>query len=62
MSKIFIRLSVDFLVEEVEDVKIASKYVSLLDKEGKSIVDGELYRIGFENEDGDECDEDGILL
>lgn len=60
--KVLRRISVDFIVTDEEDTRIASKYVSLLDKEGKEITSSDLYFIGYETENGDECDEDGELL
>jgi hypothetical protein len=58
-KQVFIRLSVDFVVSEEENDRIQSKYISMLDEDGKEIVSGELYLIGHEDEDGDECDEEG---
>lgn len=57
--KVLRRVSVDFVLTEEEDKKLTSKYTALRDKDGGSIVEGELYHVGYELEDGDECDEDG---
>lgn len=62
MKKVFIRLSVDFVLEPEENDRVPSKYISLRDSAGKEIVSGELYQIGYEDEDGDECDEAGNKL
>jgi len=57
-----IRLSADFVLTVKEDSQISSKYVQILDKDGKCITEGELYRIGYELEDGTDCDEDGTPI
>lgn len=59
MSKVLIRVSVDFLLTDEEHNRIPGKYVPLLDKDGKAIAEGELYTSGYETEDGDDCNEDG---
>lgn len=61
-KKIFKRLSVDFLVSPEEDNRITGKYVAIRDKDGKEIVSGELYQIGWEDEDGNELNEEGEPL
>lgn len=58
-KKVLRRVSVDFVLTEEEDKKLTSKYTALRDKEGNSIVEAELYHVGYELENGDECDEDG---
>jgi hypothetical protein len=57
--KVLRRVSVDFVLTEEEDKKLTSKYTALRDKNGKNIVEAELYHVGYELENGDECDEDG---
>jgi hypothetical protein len=61
-NKIYRRLSVDFMVDEDEDKRIPSKHISILDSDGKEIVSGELYEIGYEDEEGNECDKEGNPL
>jgi acyl-CoA thioesterase FadM len=57
--KVLRRVSVDFVLTEEEDKKLTSKYTALRDKNGENIVEAELYHVGYELENGDECDEDG---
>lgn len=61
-NKIYVRISVDFVVTVEEAEKIPSKYISLLDKQGEELTSGELYQIGYEDENGDECNENGEKL
>ena len=60
--KVLTRYSVDFVLTKEEEKKLTSKYAALYDKDHQPIVDAELYHIGYELEDGDECDEDGKLI
>jgi hypothetical protein len=60
-KKIHIRLSADFVVTEKEYLRVFSKYTSLRDVKGDSIVEGEVYQVGYEDEDGNYCNEDGEL-
>ena len=61
-KKLFKRLSADFLVSAEEDAKITGKYVTIRDKDGSEIASGELYQIGWEDEDGNEVTEEGEPL
>ena len=61
-KKVFVRLGAEFLLTQEEDSKLESKWVSVRDKEGNDMVEGELYLVGYEDEDGNECDEDGEPL
>lgn len=61
-NKVFLRLTTDFVVSIEENERIKSRYVAIRDKEDKEITSSELSFIGYENEEGEECDEDGNLL
>jgi len=63
MSKeIRVTLSVsDFSVTKEENESM-SGYARIYDKEGNLITETEIYLVGYEDEDGEECDEDGNLL
>ena len=61
-KKVLVRLGAEFLLTQEEDNKLESKWVSVRDKEGNVLVEGELYLVGYEDEDGNECDEDGEPL
>ena len=57
------RYSVDFVLTEEEEKQMKpSKYIGINDSNENIISEGELYFIGYENENGDECDEDGEEL
>jgi len=58
-KKILVRLSADFLMTEEEHNKVHGKYATLRDVTGDYVVEGELYLVGYEDEDGNDCDEDG---
>lgn len=45
-----------------EESERASGYAILHDRDGKVIAEVETYGVGYETEDGDECEEDGTLL
>ena len=63
MSKeIFVRLGVSDLVLSKEDNDNFNGYVTVLDKDGEYVTDVETYLVGYEDEDGNECDEEGNLL
>ena len=55
-KKVYQRLSVDFLLDaEIE----TGKYINLLNEAGETVATGELYLVGYEDENGNECTEDG---
>tara|TARA_R110000868_G_scaffold411134_3_gene701936 strand:- start:63 stop:248 length:186 start_codon:yes stop_codon:yes gene_type:complete len=57
-KEIFVRYGVgDLILSKETDAKITSKYVVIPD-----VGEVELYLVGYENEDGEECNEDGTLL
>lgn len=58
-NEIFVRLSADFILSAEDNERVTSKYISIRDKENKEIASGELYLLGYEDEEGDECDESG---
>jgi hypothetical protein len=57
-----IRISADFVVTKEQHKKIHGKYTSLTDVTGGYITEGELYHIGYELEDGTDCEEDGTPI
>jgi len=64
MSKkeVFRRLSVsDFVVSEKENENMQG-YAKIYDQEGNLITETEIYLVGYEFEDGEECNEDGTEL
>jgi len=58
-KKILVRLSADFVLTKEEHKRVHGKYAGLRDVKGDHIVEGELYVVGYELEDGTDCEEDG---
>jgi len=46
------------LTKEDSD-KIPGKYVTIVDSNGNNLGEVELYTVGHEDEEGNECDEEG---
>lgn len=61
-EKVFLRLSADFVLSQEDSEKMTSKYITIFDKDGKTLTSGESYLIGYEDEEGKECDEEGNYL
>ena len=59
---IYVRLSTDDLVLTKEEAENLPSYISVVDKEGEFVTDIQTYLIGYEDEDGVECDENGNEL
>lgn len=61
-KNIFIRLSTsDIVLSKEEEAKIPS-YITITDKDGEYLTEVEVYGIGYEDEEGNECEEDGTYL
>ena len=58
-KKLFVRLSTADIVLNISDADKVPKYITINDKEGEYLTEVEVYSVGFEDEDGNECDEDG---
>lgn len=58
---VFKRVSVDFVVP-IEAENQIPKYVFLLDKNQQPMTEGEVYFVSYEDENGYECDESGVLI
>ena len=61
-KKVFLRIAGEDVLLTKEEANKADKYARIYDKEGHVITEMPTYFIGWENENGDECDEDGNLL
>lgn len=59
---IFVRLGVSDLVLSQEDAEKITGHLNAIDKDGEYVTDTETYFIGYEDEEGNECDEEGNLL
>ena len=57
-----VRLSADFLLTKKQHDKLNTKYVIIFDEDGIEVTSGELYLVGYEDEHGEECTEDGESL
>ena len=57
-KQIFVRLGVsDIILTQEEDEKLESKFIDI-----PGVGSTELYLVGYEDEDGNECDENGNPL
>jgi len=61
-KKVLVRLSADFVLTKEEHKKMHGDYATLRGVTGDYIVEGELYLVGYEDEDGTDCDEDGVPI
>jgi hypothetical protein len=61
-KKIFVRLGVSDLVLSKEEAETVPGYISVTDNQGEYVTDVETYIVGYEDEDGNECDENGNRL
>ena len=61
-KKIFVRLATSDIVLDKEDANKVSGHTVINDKDGNYMTEVEVYSIGFEDEDGNECNEDGSDL
>jgi len=58
-KKVFLRIAGEDILLTKEEAEKAEKYARLFDKDGNHITEMATYFVGWENEDGDECDEQG---
>lgn len=58
-KKLFVRLSTADIVLSKEDAENIPSYITINDKDGEYLTEVEVYSVGYEDEDGNECDEDG---
>jgi hypothetical protein len=61
-KKIYVRLGVEDIVLPVEEVENFNGYLTAIDEEGNEIATPCSYTIGYEDKDGNECEEDGTPL
>lgn len=61
-TKVFVRLGISDITVSPETQEKMSGYARIYDDEGNLITDSEIYLVGYELEDGSECDEFGIPL
>ena len=61
-DKIFVRLSTSDIVLTKEDASRVSNYIKILSQGGDHLTEVEVYSIGYEDEEGRECTEDGTYL
>jgi len=63
MSKeVFVRLGISDITVSQETNENMSGYAKIYDNEGNLVTETEIYWIGYEFEDGTECNEDGEEL
>ena len=61
-TKILARLSISDIVISKEDSENMPGYIDILDKNGKKLTEVEVYSIGYEDAEGNECKEDGTYF
>ena len=61
-NKVYTRLGLQDIVLTQEQAEKLSGYHILYDENGKEVVEFETYLIGYEDEDGNECEENGEYL
>ena len=61
-SKVLVKLGISDITVSKETNENMSGYARIYDNEGNLITDSEIYIVGYELEDGTECDEYGIPL
>lgn len=61
-SKVYVRLGVSDIVLTQEELSNSSTYLQLFGDDGKLVAESDTYLVGYEDEDGNECHEDGEYL
>lgn len=61
-NKVLVRLGFSDITLTEEQADKLPSYVTITDEDGKYITEAEIYKVGFEDEDGNECHEDGEYL
>ena len=61
-KKIFVRLGVSDIVITKEQAEKFNGYLNAIDEDGNELANPNSYLIGYEDEHGNECDEDGTPL
>ena len=61
-NKVLVRLGVSDIVLTQEEIEKSGTYLQLLDSDGNVIAETDTYLVGYEDEDGNECEEDGEYL
>lgn len=61
-KKVFVRLGVSDIILTKEENENFNGYLNAIDEDGNEIAEVEVYLVGYELEDGTECDEDGNEL
>ena len=61
-KKVLVRLAFSDVTMSKEDADKLASYANVVDKEGEYVTDTEIYAVGWEDEDGEECNEDGSKL
>lgn len=58
-DKVLVRLGVSDIVLTDKELEKCTGYITVLDENGNTIAETSTYVIGYEDEDGNECHEDG---
>lgn len=61
-NRVMVRLSIQDLVLTQEEAQKLPSYLQILDENGEKLTESEIWTVGYEDEDGNECHEDGECL
>tara|TARA_R110000803_G_scaffold16197_5_gene44452 strand:- start:959 stop:1150 length:192 start_codon:yes stop_codon:yes gene_type:complete len=61
-EKIYVILGVSDIRLAKKEAEKLPKYITAVNDKGETLAESEIYHIGYEDEDGNECDEDGNIL
>ena len=61
-KEVFVRLGFSDVVMSKGDAEKVKGYANIVDQDNEYVDDTEMYTIGYEFEDGTECDENGEEL
>lgn len=61
-TEILTRFGISDIILNNREFGYSGKYLNLCNNEGKIIRQVEVYFVGYEDEDGNECEEDGTYL
>lgn len=61
-KEVLVRLGVEDIILTKEELDNFNGYLTAIDEEGNEIANPCSYSIGYEDEEGNECEEDGTYL
>ena len=61
-NRALVRLSTSDIVLSQKDAEKIPNYITIVDKDGEYLTEVEVYSVGYEDEEGNECEENGEYL